>query len=156
MRCGISIALALALVLLPAARWPIFAQGMDAPAVLRLVDVEIQNFAGVIVPCMGNDKLSIPLDSLAIVRDAANLYLPIAAQHSGVELLGAAGVLRNKDFAIDFDSKDSIEGGNYKGMGLVRDGNIVTSGACPDISRLTGYKDGTRTLVASFIGLLVQ
>jgi len=207
----ISAALALALSLLSAASGPLWAQGMDAPAVLmiardrtarpllemmiqkevlpmirqlneagftvvvasesgslieagsarlkvdtRLAEVEIQDFVGVIIPCLGNDRGSIPLDALAIIKDACNLYLPLAAQQSGVELLGAAGVLRGRDYAIEPDSRDLIEGGSYKGMGVVRDGNIVTSGACPNISRLSGFKDGTDRLVASFIGLLVQ
>ena len=36
--------------------------------------------------------------------------------------------------------------GIYSGRGVVQDGNIMTSGTCPMMAKMTGYKDGTAEL----------
>jgi hypothetical protein len=39
----------------------------------------------------------------------------------------------------------------YSGTGVVKDGNIITSGVCPYLEKLYGFEDGTELLTESLI-----
>jgi putative intracellular protease/amidase len=82
---------------------------------------------------------------------------PIAAQTGGVLILGEAGVLKGKKFAFE-DEKDSnpstypiLNDGIYSGRGVIKDGNIITSGTCPWMAKMTGHQDGTAELTRMLI-----
>ena len=132
------------------------AGGSKLPVDKKLADVQVQNYVGVIIPCMGEVQNAIPKGSVKIVQDLYNRNVPVAAQHSGVIILGAAGLLRGRNYAIGEGWDRScpyVKDGNFKGVGVVRDGNIVTSGTCPWLSGGT-LKDGTDELVTTFVKML--
>ena len=120
----------------------------------KLADVNIQDYVGIIIPCMGEIPRAIPPEAVEIIKTANSRNMPLAAQMSGVELLGAAGVLDGKNFATGVSWKGFIKEGNFKGEGVVHDGNIVTSGVCPWMAATYGMKDGTDELMTTFIALL--
>jgi putative intracellular protease/amidase len=122
----------------------------------KLSNVTVKDYVGVVVPCMaaGGTEKEIPQSAVQIVADAGKAGLPLAAQQSGVRILGLAGVLTGKDYAIAEGPENLIPGANYKGMGVVRDGMVVTSGTCPFMAAEYGMKDGTEELVTSFISIL--
>jgi hypothetical protein len=49
-----------------------------------------------------------------------------------------------------------VKDGHFKGVGVVQDGNIVTSGTCPFLAQLSGQrlKDGTDELITTFVKML--
>lgn len=44
-----------------------------------------------------------------------------------------------------------LKSGIYRGNGVVQDGNIITSGICPMMAKLTGVQDGTARLTQKLI-----
>jgi putative intracellular protease/amidase len=125
----------------------------------KLADVQVDRYAGVIIPCMGEREGAVPQQAVKIVQDLNAKNLPVAAQHSGVEILGAAGLLKNRDFAVGEGWQawsPHLKDGRFRGLGVVRDGNVVTSGTCPWLAALSGQilKDGTDDLVATFATML--
>jgi putative intracellular protease/amidase len=128
---------------------------------LRLIDVKVADYAGVVVPCMGADVALLaaarPLEVEAIVKQIAAQGKPVAAQHSGVQFLSQAGVLNGKQFA-QATNFERAPAGIYKGFGVVQDGNIITSGTCPllmkPMVRIPGREDGTRELTQKLIDAL--
>jgi putative intracellular protease/amidase len=122
---------------------------------LKLCEVSIDNYAGFIFPCMASN--TIQPEAVAFVKKIANEGKPIAAQIGGVLILGEAGVLKDKKFAFK-DEKDSnpsmypmLSNGIYSGRGVIKDGNIITSGTCPLMEKVYGYKDGTSELTQMLI-----
>ncbi|MGE5401639.1 MAG: DJ-1/PfpI family protein [Ignavibacteriales bacterium] len=124
---------------------------------LKLADVKVEDYAGFVIPGMASEdfdpKTNEP-EAVEIVKKAAALGKPIAAQLSGVGILGAAGVLKGKMFAMDPVLKDMVPDGIYMGSGVVQDGNIVTSGTCPWMAEMSGRKDGTPELIQRLIALI--
>jgi len=120
---------------------------------LKLVDVRVGDYVGVMVPCMASYD---PVDSkmVDIVKQAWRLGMPLAAQNSGVLVLTSAGVLRGKRFAIAADNAGDVSGGTFAGIGVVVDGNIVTSGTCPNRAKVLSKPDGTAELTQKFIALI--
>ena len=49
------------------------------------------------------------------------------------------------------ETNPELEDGIYSGNGVVKDGNIMTSGICPYIAREQGPKDGTEALTQALI-----
>ena len=47
-----------------------------------------------------------------------------------------------------------MQNGVLKGVGVVQDGDILTSGVCPAQAMKTGLKDGTDELVTTFAAML--
>jgi putative intracellular protease/amidase len=122
---------------------------------IKLADVNINDYIGFMVPCMAIDlSLPKPPEAIKIVKEAAVQGKPIAAQMNGVLILGEAGVLDGKQFALWSDMSSSVPNGIYKGEGVVQDGNIITSGICPYIARELGKTDGTTELTQKFIDTL--
>lgn len=122
---------------------------------LKLAEVRVEDYVGVIVPCMAAgleaSSVRLPVGAVEIVKKAATQGKPVAAQQSGVEILGKAGVLDGKQFASDSDFHGSFPRGIYKGTGVVQDGKITTSGTCPYIARNSGAPDSTTELIEKFI-----
>ncbi|MGD0343238.1 MAG: DJ-1/PfpI family protein, partial [Bacteroidales bacterium] len=114
---------------------------------LKLGEVNIDDYAGFILPCMIID--SVTPEALNFIKRAADKDKPIAAQLGSVLILAKAGLLNGKKFAFA-DAKDmnislypDFKSGIYSGTGVIKDGNIMTSGICPWMAKMTGYKDGT-------------
>ena len=121
---------------------------------LKLADVKVEDYAGFIVPCMGSPASNLGPDAVEIVKKAAALGKPIAAQLRGIGVLYQAGVLNGKQFAMLAGFENHIPEGIYKGEGVVQDGNIITSGICPGEA---GRKpDGTSELTKKLIDALAS
>jgi putative intracellular protease/amidase len=122
---------------------------------IKLGEVDVDDYAGFIIPCMASD--SIHQDAVVFVKKVVNKDKPIAAQLGSVVLLGKAGVLNGKKYAFpknDIDNPDmypELKSGIYSGNGVVQDGNIITSGMCPMMEKLRGQKDGTIELTQKLI-----
>jgi hypothetical protein len=92
--------------------------------------------------------------SVDIVRQAWRLGIPIGAQNSGVFTLGQAGVLKGKRFAVQAENASSFPGATFAGVGVVVDGNVVTSGTCPYRAQERNKPDGTAELTQKFLALI--
>jgi putative intracellular protease/amidase len=88
------------------------------------------------------------------VKEAAAQGLPIAAQTSGVLILGDAGVLDGRQYALYSDFVPLVTGGTPKGDGVIQDGNIITSGICPFMGKQLARPDGTAELTQKMITAL--
>jgi protein deglycase len=121
---------------------------------LQFKDVDISDYVGVMVPCMGLGMgKGIAEEGVALVREAADRNLPIAAETGGVEFLSRAGVLKGKHFTIWTGLQYYISGGTFDGTDISQDGNIITASTCP--LRATAQKPATTTLLTNrFIDLL--
>ena len=116
---------------------------------LKLAEIRIADFAGLLLPSLAVGLTApIPDKLIEIVRKAAAGRIPIAAQHGSVVVLQRAGVLKKKRYAFEHGV---FTEGMYAGTGVVRDGNIITSGTCPYRARHTGRPDGTAALTRLFI-----
>ena len=133
---------------------------------LRLSEVKVDDYAGIILACMGVGLFPGPPvspEAISIVKQAATKGKPVAAQTGAVYVLAEAGVLKGKRYAfVDDplkqpppDTKDSrFEGATYSGSGVVQDGNIITSGICPATEGWLGMPDTTPELTRAFIARL--
>ena len=79
----------------------------------------------------------------------------MAAQTLSIAVFAKAGILVDKKYAFtidpDVNEYPDFEGGIYSGEGVIRDGNIITSGTCPWKAREYGLPDCTRKLTELFI-----
>ena len=123
---------------------------------LKLSEVELADYRGIILPCMAAGNMPVPQEAVEIVRKAFALGKPIAAQNSAVEILSEAGALNGKHFAIEATLASRVADGTYNGIGVVQDGNIVTSGTCPLVARALKKPDGTVELTRKFIALVLS
>lgn len=124
---------------------------------IRLNKVDINEFSGLILPCMA------PYDTIAtseeknLIRKFANQGKPVAAQTSAVVLLAKSGVLKGKKYTfpnnntIAPDMFPEFKNCIYSGIGVVQDDNIISSGTCPMETKMTGLKDGTSELTDKLI-----
>jgi hypothetical protein len=122
---------------------------------IMLADVKVKDYVGIVIPCMaaGGTPQALPSIAIEIVKEANAIGMPIAAQQSGVEILAEAGVLKGKKYAYNSDS-DLVPDGTHAGIGVVKDGKIITSGACPFLHELMGLKDGTAEMTEGFIKMI--
>jgi putative intracellular protease/amidase len=122
----------------------------------RLLDIKVGDYVAVVVPCMaaGGTPGEVPADAIPILKKAVEIGMPLAAQQSGVRLLGNAGALAGKKFAIAEDSRGTITDGTYSGTGVIQDGNVLTSGTCPYMAKNYGMTDGTSELISKFVSML--
>ena len=119
---------------------------------LKLNEIEIADFAGLLLPSLAVGLTApIPDDLIEIVRKAALRRIPLAAQYGSVVVLQRAGMLKKKQYAFE---RGVFAEGTYAGTGVVRDGNIITSGTCPYRARDTGRADGTAALTRLLIQAL--
>jgi putative intracellular protease/amidase len=134
---------------------PVVTSATTLTADLALGDVRVDDYVGVMVPCMtaGNSR-PMSTEAVEIVQEASAKALPIAAQHSALLILDAAGVLDGKQYAaLEFTAPRGIR----KGHGVVQDGNIITASTCPHKARpKTGRPDTTVELTDKLIASLVS
>jgi putative intracellular protease/amidase len=131
---------------------------------LRLADINVKNYVGVIMPCMAVGAFPGPPvspEAVAIVKKALADDKPVAAPFGSVIILAEAGLLKGKKYAFARDPLKTDENWKltdtrfidaiYSGPGVVQDGKIITSGACPMIERLMGLPNKTVELTQTFI-----
>jgi len=127
---------------------------------LKLSDVEIIDYSGIILPCMHAGASMEEVDPLAVklVKEANLSNIPIAVQHASIMTLAKAGILKGKQYTyhkeVEADEFAGFEGSKYCGTGVVRDGNIITSGVCPYLEKLYGLEDGTQKLILTLIDIV--
>ena len=117
---------------------------------LKLKDVIIAEYKGVIIPCMATSASALAPEGNAIIRQAVEKGIPIAAQTGSVVLLSKAGVLKGKNYALA-KGWPLLSEAVYGGEGIVQDGKIITSGICPMMAKSTGIPDGTVRLTEALI-----
>jgi putative intracellular protease/amidase len=121
---------------------------------LKLGEVNIDEYAGFILPCMVVDMAS--PEMISFVKAVADKVKPIAAQVGSVFILARAGILNGKKYAFvnDQSMDPDFKGALYSGDGVVQDGLIITSGTCPWMAKSTGRKDGTAELSNALIAVI--
>jgi putative intracellular protease/amidase len=135
-----------------ASNQPLVAGSAKLKPDLKLSDVKVADYKGVIMPCMATSANSLPPEGSAIIKEAVAKKKPLAAQTGSVMLLAQAGVLTGKKYALA-KQWPGIEGAIYSGDGIVRDGKIITSGICPYMAK-QGRPDGTSKLTEALIAEL--
>jgi putative intracellular protease/amidase len=121
---------------------------------LKITDVSVQQYAGFILPCMAVDdsKTQPSEEAVRMVKEAIAADKPVAAQLGSIRTLAKAGLLKGKKYAAVGEFEDPyFEGSIRSGTGIVRQGNIITSGICPYMAREKQIKDGTKDLVNALI-----
>ncbi len=128
---------------------PISAGSVNLKPDLKLKDVSVLNYDGIILPCMATGS-PIPDEVIMLVKGGSSK--PIAAQVSSVKVLAQAGLLKGKKYAFASESDNPyFEGSVYAGSGVIREGNIITSGTCPFMTREDEIKDGTEELANALV-----
>jgi putative intracellular protease/amidase len=114
----------------------------------KLVDVSIEKYEGVIMPCMSVGMPGpVPTEAVNIVKKAYSLGIPIAAQDGNIYILSSAELLSNLKYAC---YASIFPMGVYGGLGSVIDRNIITSSGDPGSVR-KGFSDQTINLTNLFI-----
>ena len=131
-----------------------------------LRNMKVDDYAGVIIPCMAVGGASQPYpavapEAMAIVRKALSDGKPVATNGNAAVVLAEAGVLKGKKYSFVRDPLQptqtvpftfpAFQDAIYSGSGLVQDGLIITSGICPTIEKTTGMENGTVKLTKAFI-----
>lgn len=129
-------------------------ESMTVKPDIILSKVNIRKYSGFIVPCMApKDTIVTHLEKNFII-EVVKEGKPLAAQTSAVLILAEATVLYGKKFAMEenlIDLSPEFKNAVYSGIGVVQDGNIITSGTCPMMTKMTGIKDGTAELTNKLI-----
>jgi len=124
---------------------------------LKLADVKVNDYVGIIMPCMAKGLVSsyrhASPEEILLVKEAVAQGKPMAAQTGSIGILAEASVLVGKEYTYYCDPfwEESFEGAIYSGKGVIRDGNIATSSHCPYMARSYGGDDGTSELTKIFI-----
>ena len=135
--------------------------------ILRLSQVNLNDYAGIIMPCMAVGMFPGP-PVAPLTMEAAKKCLadgkPVAAAANSSIILAEAGLLKGKKYAFATDPLKVTErwkttdprfaGGIYSGPGVVQDGKIITSGACPQLEKVLGLQNGTVELTQKFIAAI--
>jgi putative intracellular protease/amidase len=135
--------------------------------VMRLSEIKLDDYVGIIMPCMAVGWYPGPpvsSETVAIVKKALNNGKPVAAGANASIILAEAGLLKGKKYAYFRDPLTTDEnwkitdpryqGGIYSGDGVVQDGKIITSGVCPALERFFGKQNVTVKLTQTFIAAI--
>lgn len=136
---------------------PISSKTINVQLNIKLTEVNVDDYCGIIIPCMGLSALFSEPKAVDIVKRAAAQGKPVAAQYGAIIELAKAGVLKQKKYAYFAEPPrydEGFRGGIYAGRGVVQDGNIITSGVCPWVVKGTGLPDQTSKLTQAFIAEL--
>jgi protease I len=126
----------------------------------KLSEVNINDYAGFIMPCMATDDSIVTTGEINFVKKVVDAGKPIAAQLGAVLILAKAGVLNGKKYTWAEEKDNNVnmypafKSGIYSGRGVVQDGIIITSGTCPAMAKAFGYKDGTTELTQKLIEVI--
>ncbi len=132
---------------------PIKGQTLKLKPHLKLADVKINNYVGIIMPCMAKYE-AWSEEEVSLVKQAVAQGKPIAAQRNSIIILAEAGARVGKKctFAYGLRTQARFGGAIYSGKGVIKDGNIITSSHCPYYARYYGGgDDGTSELTKLFI-----
>ena len=140
---------------------PMVADTITIAPTVSLDEVDVSAYAGVVLPCMAPARgFGVPDKVDAIMRQAVKMDLPIAASRGSVETLAHAGGIVGRRYAfasaVDLEKRPEFLGGDFQGIGVVRDGNVSTAGICPLAAKSLGEPDGTTDLMLAFIETLSE
>lgn len=146
---------------------PIIGPTEKIEKVLRLVDTKLDDYKGVIMPCMavgGFPGPPVSPEAVVIVKKALADGKPVAASTFAVTILADAGLLKGKKYAFPRDPLKTdenfkltdlrFEGADYGGLGVIQDGKMITSGACTWMERRYGMLNRADELTKTFITAL--
>lgn len=146
---------------------PIIGPTEKIEKVLRLVDTTLDDYKGVIMPCMavgGFPGPPVSPEAVVIVKKALADGKPVAASTFAVTILADAGLLKGKKYAFPRDPLKTdenfkltdlrFEGADYGGLGVIQDGKMITSGACAWMERRYGMLNRADELTKTFITAL--
>ena len=127
---------------------PISGPTQKIEKVSRLSEINLDNYVGVIMPSMGVGAFPGPPvspEAVAVVKKALTDGKPVAAAAHSSIILAEAGLLQGKKYAYSSDPLKALpwrtrtdprfKEAIYSGTGVVQDGKIITSGACPTLER---------------------
>ena len=127
---------------------------------LRLEDLSETAYAGLIIPCAGGGGRRMrhgdSPELIDLIRRFNARKKAIAAQNSGVLALARAGILDSARFAIEDRFAPLVPLGIHQGAGVIRDGNIITSGSCPLHAAPEGKPDGTAAMIGQFAAYILS
>lgn len=129
----------------------------------KISDINVNNYVGLILPSVKTPRReSISSETAKIIQQFVAQDKPIAAQAYGIVWLGEAGVLADKKYSFVSANVNNIrlkrqlkDGILIDKRPIVKDGNIITSGVCPDTSLRFNLPDGTVWLTRSLINEIV-
>jgi len=144
---------------------PIVGPNEKITDIKQLRNININDYAGVIIPCMAVGGAMQPYPAvapevIAIVKKALSDGKPVAANGNAPATLAEAGVLKGKKYSFVRDplkptqtapAFPAFQDAIYGGSGLVQDGLILTSGVCPTLEKVLGMENGTVKLTNAFI-----
>ena len=144
---------------------PIVGPNEKITDIKQLRNININDYAGVIIPCMAVGGAMQPYPAvapevIAIVKKALSDGKPVAANGNAPATLAEAGVLKGKKYSFMRDplkptqtapTFPAFQDAIYDGSGLVQDGLILTSGVCPTLEKVLGMENGTVKLTKAFI-----
>ena len=146
---------------------PILGPTQKIENVSRLSEINLNDYVGIIMPCMAVGMFPGPPVSpqtVAIVKKSLADGKPVAAAANASIILADAGVLKGKKYAYITDplktteiwkrTDPRFEGAIYSGPGVVQDGLIITSGVCPTLERIFGMQNGTVEITQKFIAAI--
>lgn len=139
---------------------PLTTDSIEVIPDLNLSNVKVADYAGVILPCMhaGASLESIDPEAVLMIKQAVLENIPIAVQHAAIMILAETGLLKGKQYAyheeVSAHDFPNFEGSVYQGRGVVKDGNIITSGICPYLGEMMGIDDGTEQLTRFLIAAI--
>jgi putative intracellular protease/amidase len=131
---------------------------------LKLSEIKLEDYVGVIIPCMGVPEAIASPEMVTTVKDILAKDKLVAASNGGVTVLAKAGLLKGKKYAFYTGPADSgfghyfditdLEGATYSGQGVVQDGKIITGGGCPSSEANRGIQNRTLELTQTFIAAI--
>ena len=112
---------------------------------LKLSDANIDNYAGIVIPCMeaGESAGNTPEAGIKLMKQAWEQGKLIAAQHS-LEMVGAARLVS----LFGSDSPVAWSGG------VVVYKNLITSGNCPYMAKKKSESTDTEALIKCFVNMV--
>jgi len=147
--------------------FPIIGATEKIEKVFRPVDIKLDDYVGVIMPCMAvraHPGPPVSSETITIVKKALSDGKLVAASTFSVIILAEAGLLKGKKNAFASDPLKTTETRKitdprfldaiYSGPGVVQDGKIITSGSCPFMERRVGLQNRTVELTQTFIKAL--
>jgi putative intracellular protease/amidase len=147
--------------------YPIIGPTQKIEKLSRLSEINLDNYAGIIMPCMAVGLFPGPPvapEAVAAVKKALADGKPIAASANSAIILADAGVLKGKKYAFVTNPLETsqrwtrkdlrFEGAIYSGPGVVQDGQIITSGICPRLEIAVGMQSGVVELTQKFIAAI--
>lgn len=106
---------------------------------LKTSDVQLDDYAAVVVPCMGAGDHPATKDNVALLKKANARGIIIAAQNA-TEVLAPAGIILDHKIAW--------------GPGVIIDGNLITSYNCPYTARGNGKPVDTQELIGNLLKMM--